>query len=236
MRSANSTTRNGTANPAMPGSYNRVMPIEPLPQRVFVVRHAEVDNPERIVYGDLPGFGLSPRGRVQAAATAAHLAEESIAAVCSSPLQRAVETAEVIAARHQIPATTDERLTEWALGSRWAGVAWDALPDVYPGEVEAYLTRPQHLPFPTETLSELAHRTAAAIAAAAKTAQVLAIVSHQDPIQAARLAMTGRGFDDFAENKPGHGAVIQLRPQNSGWIEVEYWEPEQGDPFPPSDS
>ncbi|HLI29024.1 MAG TPA: histidine phosphatase family protein [Chloroflexota bacterium] len=67
---------------------------------LLFVRHAEVRNPRNVVYGRLPRFGLSPRGRAQAERVAAFLAELPLAAIYSSPLLRARQTAQAIAARH----------------------------------------------------------------------------------------------------------------------------------------
>ena len=63
------------------------------------MRHGEVHNPERILYGRLPGYHLSDRGRRQAQAVADSLADNDIVAVVASPLQRAQETAAPIARR-----------------------------------------------------------------------------------------------------------------------------------------
>ncbi|HVV82386.1 MAG TPA: histidine phosphatase family protein [Kofleriaceae bacterium] len=80
---------------------------------VHLVRHGEVENPRRIRYGRLPGFHLSERGRAQAARTAAHLAAASDVVLYASPLERAVETAEIIARRLQLDDIhRDERLIE----------------------------------------------------------------------------------------------------------------------------
>ena len=73
--------------------------------RVHVMRHGEVHNPGGILYGRLPGFHLSDRGRAQAEAVADALAGRDIVAVIASPLQRAQETAAPIAAKHDLPST-----------------------------------------------------------------------------------------------------------------------------------
>ena len=65
---------------------------------VYLARHGEVDNPDRVVYADMPGFGLSDRGRAEAAAAAEHLARMGAEAIYASPLQRAQETAAIIGA------------------------------------------------------------------------------------------------------------------------------------------
>jgi broad specificity phosphatase PhoE len=68
--------------------------------RISFVRHGEVDNPQQVFYGRLPGFGLSKEGHCQARAVAAALAKQPIAAIYASELQRARETAEEIRSGH----------------------------------------------------------------------------------------------------------------------------------------
>jgi broad specificity phosphatase PhoE len=89
---------------------------------VHLLRHGEVDNAQRILYGRLPGFHLSGNGRAMAGAAADFFAERSVVAVFSSPLERATETAAPVADRLGLPVVTDERLTEaW---NRFEGLAF----------------------------------------------------------------------------------------------------------------
>ena len=64
--------------------------------QVVYVRHGEVENPHDVVYGRLPGFGLSDRGRRQMRATARRIAAMNPKALFASPMLRAVESAEII--------------------------------------------------------------------------------------------------------------------------------------------
>ncbi|HEY3692978.1 MAG: hypothetical protein QOH09_4258 [Pseudonocardiales bacterium] len=79
---------------------------------VHLLRHGEVHNPDRILYGRLPGFGLSAVGVRQAEQVAAHLADRDIVHVVASPLLRAQQTAKSVAARHELEVVTDEGLIE----------------------------------------------------------------------------------------------------------------------------
>ena len=79
---------------------------------VHLLRHGEVHNPTRVLYGRLPGFGLSALGRDQAEVVAKALADADLAAVVASPMQRAQETAGPIATLHGLEIVTDERLIE----------------------------------------------------------------------------------------------------------------------------
>ncbi|MCW2688973.1 MAG: hypothetical protein JWR37_3863 [Mycobacterium sp.] len=79
---------------------------------VHAMRHGEVYNPEKILYGRLPGYRLSDKGQAQAQAVADALADNDIVLVVASPLQRAQETAAPIAARHNLTLETDPDLIE----------------------------------------------------------------------------------------------------------------------------
>lgn len=79
---------------------------------VHVMRHGEVHNPDRILYGRLDGYALSERGRAQAEAVARTLKDNDVVLVVASPLQRAQETAVPIAAVHGLDVVTDPELIE----------------------------------------------------------------------------------------------------------------------------
>ena len=79
---------------------------------VHVMRHGEVHNPHKILYGRLEGYKLSERGRAQAEVVAEALQHRDIVLVVASPLQRAQETAAPIAARHGLEVATDHDLIE----------------------------------------------------------------------------------------------------------------------------
>jgi phosphohistidine phosphatase SixA len=81
---------------------------------VHVVRHGEVENPNKILYGRQPGWGLSARGQEMAQTLGDWSRTIDLGALHVSPLQRAQETAAPIAAAHKIAITTDERLIEAA--------------------------------------------------------------------------------------------------------------------------
>lgn len=84
------------------------------PLTIHLLRHGEVHNPDKILYGRMPGFRLSETGRGQASAAGRHLSERPLQAVYSSPMQRAQETAQIVATAHSTALTiqTDERINE----------------------------------------------------------------------------------------------------------------------------
>lgn len=85
--------------------------------KLILVRHGETYwNEERRVQGGGSDIELSETGIKKANAVALFLREENIAAIISSPLKRAVVTAEAIAKHHQLPVEIDDRLRELGVG------------------------------------------------------------------------------------------------------------------------
>ncbi len=179
---------------------------------VHLVRHGEVENPHHTVYADLPGFDLSARGRRQAAWAGSVLAPRRIGSVYTSPLDRAVQTAARIADHHDLVCNVVPDLTEWALMNRWRGLPWPELDRYRPGELDAYLNTPLQMDFSPETVDELGTRIGGAVSALAgrHPCQEIVVVCHQDPIQTARLVLTGRPLTLLHEAKPRHCEIISL--------------------------
>ena len=180
---------------------------------VHVMRHGEVYNPEKILYGRLPNYHLSDRGRAQAQAVADWLALRDIVYVVASPLERAQETAEPIATRLGLPIDTDDDLIESTnifQGQR-----------VSPGDGALrdprnwwYLRNPR-TPSWGEPYEEIAARMTAALhRARIKAAGHEAVcVSHQLPVETLRRAMTGQpaaSLPDAADVQPGLADLVLL--------------------------
>lgn len=201
---------------------------------VHLVRHGEVDNPRHLVYGRLPGFGMTDRGRRQAEDAARYLGRRPVVAVWSSPLERALETAAIIAAKHSLAVNVADGLTEWMLADSWENLVWEDLPDAKPGQLEAYLEHPWDLPFSSETLEACADRMATAVHDLNDRYRDgdVVLVSHQDPVQAVRLLLTGRSLSDQHHEKPEHATVITLEP-GTPWTELARYDPGEQEAFPP---
>lgn len=199
---------------------------------LHLVRHGEVHNPDGVVYADLPGFVLSDLGREQARAAAARIGSLGADLVVTSPIARARETAAPIAAALGTTPMVDERLREWDLSRRWAGVRWVDLPERFPGEVEAYLADPANLPFSPESIDEVGRRMSAVVDGLGRShpGKVVVLVSHQDPVQALRLSLRGLSWSSLSVDKPGHACVITLVADGLAWEEVAAWEPAADSP------
>jgi broad specificity phosphatase PhoE len=86
--------------------------LSTMAQTIHFVRHGEVHNPEKILYGLQPGWRLSDRGNEMASVIGEWSAKLDLGAIHSSPLQRAQETVAPIIAKHKLSLTTDKNLIE----------------------------------------------------------------------------------------------------------------------------
>ena len=91
-----------------------------------LLRHGEHTLQGKIVAGRTPGIGLSEKGRAEAEAAAARLAGAGIAAIYASPLQRAQETAAIVAGRLGLDIATHDDLNEVDFGD-WTGSTFAAI-------------------------------------------------------------------------------------------------------------
>lgn len=82
--------------------------------RIHLVRHGEVENPDGVLYGRLPNFPLSDLGHQMAEAAAKELRESgaNITRLISSPLERAIQSANPIAKEFNVPIEIEERIIE----------------------------------------------------------------------------------------------------------------------------
>jgi broad specificity phosphatase PhoE len=195
---------------------------------LHLVRHGQVENPQKIVYGRQRGWRLSERGREEAEAVARHLAGRPLAAVYTSPLERAVQTASAIAAVSGSEVVPRDDLGEAFLCAPWEGLRWREVRARRAGDWARYLFRPIEICDVPEDLEGLAERMAGAlrsIASAHPGAQV-AVVSHGDPLKAGILTLTGGSLVDLHRNPIPTGALVSFEYDGTGPAAVlERWTP-----------
>jgi broad specificity phosphatase PhoE len=193
---------------------------------VHVLRHGEVHNPEKVLYGRLPGYHLSELGVKMAERIAERVTGEDITYVVSSPLERAQETARPSAEALGLEVATDDRLIE--AGNVFEGKTF--------GVGDGSLKRPAHWvhlrnplrPSWGEPYVEIAERMLAAIAAARDAArghEALA-VSHQLPIWTARSFATGRRlWHDPRKRQCSLASLTSFTYDDDELVSVSYEEP-----------
>src|SRR6266545_3572824 len=126
--------------------------------RLFLLRHAETDwNRERRYQGwqDIP---LCEAGRIQAEAAARRLSGSRLAAVWSSPQQRARDTAAAIASPHGLEVHTHEAFKEMGFGP-WEGLTVDEARARFPDSYQAWTEAPHVATWPgAESLAQVRGR------------------------------------------------------------------------------
>jgi broad specificity phosphatase PhoE len=166
--------------------------------RVFLIRHADVENPRRLLYGHLDGFQLSERGRAQALAVGDRLRSADVKRIVHSPLARAVETAELINSRLAMPAIleADPELREAEFSRYLQGLPYWQIPVRRPLWF-VHKARRGLLPG-DEAIENLGGRVLSVMKrlAAEHPGETMAIVSHADPLQAAWLLLDGRAHNE----------------------------------------
>lgn len=193
---------------------------------VHLLRHGEVFNPERVLYGRLPGYHLSELGERQAAASAQWLARRDIGYLVSSPLERARQTAGALAALTGLPIETDERLIEAANALEGRKVAGGKGLLTDPSNWKHF--RNPFRPSWGEPYAEIAQRVLAAARSAGEAAgsREAVCVSHQLPIVSARRRAEGlRLFHDPRKRQCALASVTSLTFDGDAVVQVDYAEP-----------
>jgi broad specificity phosphatase PhoE len=161
---------------------------------VHLLRHGEVHNPGKVLYGRLPGFRLSTTGEAMASAAAEWFAGKDVTHLVSSPLERAQQTAAPIAEALSLPVAIDERLIE--AGNAFEGMVVGGGAGVFRAPRNWWKLRNPFEPSWGEPYVEIAARMLAAVEAARDAARgrEAVLVSHQLPIWTVRLHVEGRRY------------------------------------------
>ncbi|MCL4458733.1 MAG: alpha-ribazole phosphatase [Chloroflexi bacterium] len=131
--------------------------------RLLLVRHGQTDWNVAGRYQGRTDIPLNEMGREQSISVAKQLQEQPIAAVYSSALARAYETARIIAAPHGLEVIQDERLNEINQGE-WEGLRFEEIIDRYPALYQRWISDPVNTHLPGgESVVELQARVLAAI-------------------------------------------------------------------------
>lgn len=170
----------------------------PKPATFVLVRHGVTATTGKVLPGRAAGLHLSEEGLRQADATAGRIAGlPKVAAVYASPLERAQETAEPIAAGRKLKLRTEPGLLECDFGE-WTGKKLATLAKKKDWTIVQ--NRPSSFRFPageslremqgrmTETLDRLAQRHAG---------RTVVLVSHADPIKAVVVEAMGAHLDSY---------------------------------------
>ena len=181
------------------------------PTVVLLVRHGVTPTTGKILPGRASGLHLSDEGRLQAEAAAKRIAPlQRVAAIYSSPLERARETAMPIARAKKMPIRIDRGLLECDFGE-WTGEKLKRLSKL--PEWDVVQRHPSAFRFPGgESFTELQARITGALArlVAQHPGRVIVAVSHADPIKAAVAHALGMPLDLFQRIVIGTASITAI--------------------------
>lgn len=154
---------------------------------IIFLRHGQAkNNTERVLAGRTPGVPLTDRGLEQAGKAANFLAEMNVSAIYSSPIERARDTAEVVARHNSLEVAVDDRLIELDMG-KFTGMPYDEIfsshgnvfMKFYNGELEIAHNG-------VETFSEVKRRVLSMVGHVTEhhPDENVVLVTHMDPIKA----------------------------------------------------
>ena len=172
---------------------------------IYLVRHGEVYNPRNIIYGNLPGYSLSKNGILQIQNVADQLFDiTNNPIIFSSPLERAIESAEIISSKFKTNFIIDNHLKETNIGV-YEGKKFNELPvnyinenGIYPEIESAKSIRKRMLKWIDQIKNYKANKYVIAI-------------SHKDPIIILLLHFMKKKIDDTPKIKLDPGRVFKIQ-------------------------
>jgi probable phosphoglycerate mutase len=190
--------------------------------RLILIRHGETawNRATRIQgHTDIP---LSPLGLAQAQRLAEALADEPLAAIYSSDLSRARQTAEAVASAQGLAIHFDAALRERAFG-RFEGLSWEEIDRGYPDDAARWRRRePDFAVGGGESLTVFSARCVAAVrrAASAHPGQSIALVAHGGVLDCLYRAATQAALDAPRSWQLGNATINRLLATAEGFTLV----------------
>lgn len=191
---------------------------------IYLIRHGEVNNPDGIIYGRLPNFGLTENGKQQMEQTANFLQDKNITRLFSSPLLRARQSAEIIKTKLGISKIQISELLYETLTS-YEGKKFYSLDRM---QSEVYL---KPLSPTDETIEQLSNRMQQFLDINIKkySGKQIAAVGHGDPIMAIKAVIKKRPLDFMSfktDNYIQHAEVYKIIADGSSLSIAEVFKPE----------
>ena len=201
-------------------------------QTLLLIRHGQTSwNVEQRLPGQIPGVELNETGRQQAARLADALTVIPISAIISSPLERAYETARIIAQQYKLDIQFEPDLMDIELG-HWTGQSYNELSKNDP-TWKAFVKDPTVGPDDVETFPHVQERAVAAVERWRKLDSIgayPAFVAHADVIKLLIAHYTGlearRAGSFMIDN--ASVSIVELDPEHSPRVLAIGWNPQPG--------
>ena len=184
--------------------------------KMYLIRHGEVENPQGIIYGRFPNFGLSEKGKKEMEKTAEFLVDKKIDELYASPLLRAKQSAAIIRTKLGIKTIhISDKLLE--VKTAYQGRKFSELDNL---QSEVFL---KPLSPSDETIEQLADRMLSFITEVINQHKDrhIAVVSHGDPIMALKAVIKNKTFDFYSfktDNYVQHGEVYEITIDEDGTL------------------
>lgn len=150
--------------------------------RFILIRHGQTGWNKQERFRGWVDIDLDDTGRRQAQAAAKRVSRQwAVAAICSSPLKRAVATAQALADIAGLEVLPVDGITDMRFGV-WQGMSISEVKDRYPDQFDLWCNRPEALEIPDgETLEDVRSRSVAVIEelAAKHGGETIAVVTHR---------------------------------------------------------
>jgi len=185
---------------------------------IMLIRHGETDwNVEEIFRGqmDVP---LNETGISQAKLLAEYLQDIQIEAIYSSPLQRALRTAEIITGYHHVKVKIANGLTDFNYGE-WQGLSREMVEQRYPGFYDAWLNNQLTKVPGGESLDNVKARSLSLVKQViAKYNGIVALVSHRVTNKVLICALLGLNNSHFWNIKLDNCGITTFLYENRRFI------------------
>ena len=184
--------------------------------RLFLIRHGATQLTAEDRFSGAENVYLSEEGHAQAERLALRLADDHIAAVYASPLDRTMETARVIAEPHQLPVTPREGLQEISHG-HWEGMSRKEVEAQFPEEYASWESDPfTFAPLGGESGISVLARALPVVReiVVSHTDKNIVVVSHKATIRLILSSLLGfdeRGYRDRLDQAPACLNILDFR-------------------------
>jgi len=147
---------------------------------IILARHGETEWNVANIFRGRTDIELNETGISQAKLLAEHLSKVKIDAIYSSPLKRALKTAEIIASYHKLDVDIAPDLTDFNFG-KWQGLSHQEVKDKYKKLYREWINHPDRVKMPAgESLDDVRKRAMGIVARViARDAETVVLVSHR---------------------------------------------------------
>ena len=185
-------------------------------KKIYLIRHGETESNRKGIFRGRLNIPLSQRGKEQAAELRGYFENIPVEVVYTSPLQRAVETAEAAFPGHT--PIKDQLLDNLDLGE-WSGMDKGLVRERFPGQWDIWVKRPESITFPGgECLADVYKRSELFFRKIiAEEAETIAAVSHRSVVKVMLAAAIGLEKDYYWKFHLDNASVSQV-----------YYEPGRG--------